>query len=363
MLKHLKKIIFWGLLTMLFIISTYSQQDIKRYKYCMKTIEENWRIFYDSSNKHAQFCSIDTSFFIHYNRELEPIKGKFVVDYCHKLDRVFKKQNNKIVKSNLFITVVSDQNYKYFIISEESNKKNNDVKIRQGDTLTLKLSNIFGYKLFFCTNTPNYKILFDFIYKDFYFNHFLIQSYYISDEIFGCYIDKSKVNPYLMRSCIEKRNSDIYYFNYDIDKKAIYKNWEKLNMNGVITVLNSTDPYTSSEFYERRDTLFAKFKIEYIWKTVVYKKGIVFLSPLNYYKYILSLDGINYAVYSPTKIKNKTTMTKYKVGEDVELKIVNIFPIKGSYRLVNNYPQYISFISHNLYFKNVLKNPYYYICE
>ena len=235
MLKHLKKIIFLGILTM-FIISTYSQPDIKRYKCDIKKIEENWRKFYDSSNKHAQFCMIDTSFFIQYNRELEPIKGKFVVDYCLRLDRVFKKQNDKIKKANVFITVVRDQNYKYCIIAEESNKRNNDVKIRQGDTLTLNLSNIFGYKLFFCSNTPNYKILFDFIYKDIYFNHFLIQSYYISDEIFGCYIDKSKVNPFLMGTSIEKRNNDIYYFNYDIDKKAIYKNWEKLNKNGGITV-------------------------------------------------------------------------------------------------------------------------------
>lgn len=364
MKNQINKIILLGLLmTILFAQILQSQPQIKNYKVNYKTIEKFLKENNDTTNTLARFCSIDTSNYIQYSYELAPINGKFVVEYCHKLDRVFKKQHNKIIKADVYLTVVNDYNYRYYIISEETKKRKNDVKIKQGDTLNLDLSNIFGYKLFYCTNTPNYHVVFDFIFQNIYFENYLITSYYVSDDICGCYIDKAKVNSYIMRTIITKKNGDIFYCNFDVDKRSVFKNWEKLNKNGSITILNTSHSYSKSEFNEKKDTLFSKFKVEYIWKTIVYKKGLFFMTPSIYYLYILSINDVNFAVFSPTKIRNKTTMAKIHVGDDVELKIINIFPLKGNYQLANNYPQYISFISHNLYFKKIIKNPFYLIGE
>ena len=350
-------------MSILFTKFLHSQPQMKNYKVNYKTIEKILKENKDTTNTLARFCSIDTSNYIQYSCELGPINGKFVVDYCYKLDRVYKKRHNKIVKADVYLTVVNDHNFKYFIISKETKKGKNDVKIKQGDTLNLNLSNIFGYKLFYCTNTPNYQILFDFIYQNIYFKNFLITSYYISDDICGSFINKAKVNPYIMRTSITKQNGDLYYYNFDVDKRSIFKNWEILNKNSSIIILNTSNSYSKSEFYEKQDTLFSKFKVEYIWKKIVYKKGLFFMTPSIYHLYILSLNGVNYAVFSPTKIRNKNTLAKIHVGDDVELKIINIFPLKGNYQLANNYPEYISFISHNLYFKKIIKNPFYLIGE
>jgi hypothetical protein len=366
--KIMKKKLFLIIVIQSIFYFVWSQPYIKNIEIeqlSKKEILIKWKKYHDSTSNYAQFTEIDTLNYIQYNTEKEIIKGRFVVESVLKIkDKVYLLNGNQVKNISVYSIVVRDQWKKYTLISQKENKTiQNEDKIKLGDTLELEMSNIFGLNLFYCTNQSHFSPFFDFIYKNMFFNNMLLKSYYISTDINGIYIDKSKVSNYLMYSCIYDENGKTLIHNDFVNTRTILDNWEKLNVNQSFTILNTDDSFSYSDFYETKDTIYSDFLIENISMLKVYTKGILNFKPVFIHVYILKKDEKYYFAYSTTKIKN-SQKKKIKKGEIVKLKIVNIFPIKNEYYPISGiYDPHISFIIQGLYFKNVSKNTYYQIID
>lgn len=100
------------------------------------------------------------------------------------------------------------------------------------------------------------------------------------------------------------------------------------------------------------------------YQTTVYEKGEKKMIPKSAKVYIMANNQEIIAVYvidSKWQEKLDLAASLYKF---VDIKITDLVPLKGEYQVgIGDFVNYISFVSHNYLFKDVLLNPYYIICD
>lgn len=322
-----------------------------------ETIYEKLIFNSDSINKYAQFCDNSIKKNIELINDTIQKSGKFCVRNIYKFDRAYVIDKNDIKKIPFMIIVVCDSASVYSIITKITNKKKNEIKIKIGDTLDISLDNIFGNKLFFCTNQID--PYFDFIYNKTYFEYAFIQSFYTSSEINGIYIDKSRLSEYFMTMSHQNGFGEQVTFQWFVNKKYLLKNWDKINKNGNFTILNTNCGIKQSDFKLQKDTIESDFIVKDIYYTLTYKKYLWGLNPYILKTYLLQKEGIYYVVFL-----NKNSNFKIKKGDLVRLKIANIIPLKAEYRIsASDFTKKISFVTHYIFFKNLKFSSYYFLIE
>jgi hypothetical protein len=361
---NMKKLIIFYLILFLGKSISYGQHKFIHFETDVfvnkkETIYEKLKNNKDSINKYAQFCDINNiQEYIEFINDTIQMTGKFCVKDIYRFESAYIIDKNKVTKIPYMFIYVADSVNNYLIISKITKKKKNEIKINIGDTLNISLRNIFGNKLFFCTKHLN-GVYFDFIFNKVYFENVFIQSYYTSSEINGIYINNTKISQYFMTVIHDIRFGETSAFYWNVNKKYLLKNWDRINKNGNFTILNTNYGIKQSDFKPQNDTIESDFIVEDIYYTLTYKKYFWGLNPYYIKTYLLQKEGIYYVVYS-----NKKLDFKIKKGDLVHLKIANITPFKAKYRiLASDFTKKISFVTQNIFFKNVKFSSYYFLIE
>lgn len=157
-----------------------------------------------------------------------------------------------------------------------------------------------------------------------------------------------------------------FLFPIEGDFKYPYDTMQYRTLESHASYLESTEfqhplyfPFTT-----KFDTVECHCRILDSYTTTVYEKGVKKMIPKSAKVYIMENNQKIIAVYVINPKWQEKLDLAASLYKFIDIKITDLVPLRGEYQVgIGEYLNYISFVSNNYLFKDVLLNPYYIICD